>query len=271
MQNCSVSQNIYSGVYKITFPNNKVYIGISNNIYRRMLEHNTDFRNNLPIEKAIQKYGKITEFDILEQIDSENRSLMREREKYWILKYNSNKKEFGYNISEGGDGADIGSNNQQAKLTQEQFQQVYKDLIENKLSIQEIANKYEMNISSISRLNNGVTYFHSNINYPIRKEKPGVAGTNSGNSKFSEEDINNIYNLLRFQLNLSMKQIAEQYHVYASTIQNINNGKTYYNKELSYPLREPKTGKKKLTQQQVLNIINEIKNNPQQSLASIGR
>ena len=55
-----------------------------------------------------------------------------------------------------------------------------------------------MNISSISRLNNGVTYFHSNINYPIRKEKPGVAGTNSGNSKFSEEDINNIYNLLRF-------------------------------------------------------------------------
>ena len=58
MQDCSVNL-IYSGVYKITFPNNKVYIGISNNIYRRMLEHNTDFRNNLPLEKARQKYGKI--------------------------------------------------------------------------------------------------------------------------------------------------------------------------------------------------------------------
>ena len=30
------------------------------------------------------------------------------------------KKEFGYNISEGGDGADIGSKNQQAKLTEEE-------------------------------------------------------------------------------------------------------------------------------------------------------
>lgn len=271
MQNCSVSQNIYSGVYKITFPNNKIYIGISNNIYRRMLEHNTDFRNNLPLEKAIQKYGKITEFDILEQINPENRSFMREREKYWILKYNSNKKQFGYNISEGGDGADIGSNNQQAKLTEEQFQEVYKDLINNELTLQQIAQKYEMHISSISRLNNGIHYFHSNINYPIRKEKPGVAGIKSGNSKFTQEDINNIYNLLQFSLDLSMKQIAEQYNVYASTIQNINNGKTYYNKNLSYPLREPKTGKKKLNQQQVLNIINEIKNNPKESLASIGR
>ena len=60
-----------------------------------------------------------------------------------------------------------------------------------------------------------------------------------------------------------MKKIAEQYNVYASTIQNINKGKTYFNKNFSYPLREPKTGKKKLSQEQVLNIINEIKNNPQ--------
>ena len=52
MQDCSVNL-VYSGVYKITFPNNKIYIGISNNIYRRMLEHNNDFRNKLPIEYAI--------------------------------------------------------------------------------------------------------------------------------------------------------------------------------------------------------------------------
>ena len=45
--------DIYFGVYKITFPNDKIYIGISNNMYRRMLEHNTDFRNNLPIERAV--------------------------------------------------------------------------------------------------------------------------------------------------------------------------------------------------------------------------
>lgn len=270
MQDCSIN-NVYSGVYKITFPNNKVYIGISNNIYRRMLEHNSDFRNNLPIEKAIQKYGKITEFVILEEINPNNRELMREREKFWISVFNSNKKEFGYNISEGGDGADIGSNNHQAKLTEEQYQQVYKDLIDNKLSLQEIADKYEMHLSSISYLNNGHTYFHSTIDYPIRKTKPKVAGINSGNSKFSQQDIENIWTLLQFHPELSMKQIADKYSVYASTIQNINQGKTYINPNLTYPLRESKTGKRKLSNEQVFQIISEIKNNPKESLASIGR
>lgn len=270
IQDCSVN-NIYSGVYKITFPNNKIYIGISNNIYRRMLEHNSDFRNNLPIEKAIQKYGKITEFVILEEINPNNRELMREREKFWILTFNSNKKEFGYNISEGGDGADIGSNNSQAKLTEEQYQQVYKDLIDNKLSLQEIADKYEMHLSSISNLNNGHTYFHSTVDYPIRKTKPKIAGINSGNSKFSQQDIENIWKLLQFNPELSMKQIADKYSVYPSTIQNINKGKTYINSNLTYPLRESKTGKRKLSNEQVLQIISEIKNNPKESLASIGR
>lgn len=270
MQDCSVNK-VYSGVYKITFPNNKVYIGISNNIYRRMLEHNSDFRNNLPIERAIQKYGKITEFIILEEISPNNRELMREREKFWISTFNSNKKEFGYNVSEGGDGADIGSNNSQAKLTEEQYQQVYKDLIDNKLSLQEIADKYEMHLSSISYLNNGHTYFHSTINYPIRKTKPKVAGINSGNSKFSQEDIENIWKLLQFNPELSMKQIADKYGVWPGTIQNINQGKTYINPNLTYPLRESKTGKRKLSNEQVFQIISEIKNNPKESLASIGR
>lgn len=269
MQDCSVNL-VYSGVYKITFPNNKIYIGISNNIYRRMLEHNSNFRNNLPIEFAIQKYGKITEFDILEEINPENRTLMRDREKFWIKTFNSNKKEFGYNISEGGDGADIGSHNAQAKLTEEQLQSVYRDLLDNKLTMQQIADKYEMHLSSISNINNGHHYFHSSINYPIRKTKPGVAGINSGNSKFSKEDIDNIIQLL-IENKLSIQEIASLYNVYDTTIRNINNGKTYKNNKLSYPLREFQTGKRKLTQQQVDEIIKEIKNNPRESLASIGR
>ena len=236
-----------------------------------MLEHNNDFRNNLPIERAIKKYGKITEFDILEEIDPENREFMREREKFWICVFNSNQKEFGYNVSEGGDGADIGSHNQQAKLTEEQYQQVYQDLLDTQLSLQEIADKYKMHLSSISNLNNGHTYFHSSIEYPIRKSKPKVAGINSGNSKFTKEDIENIWFLLQFKPELTMKQIADNYNVYPSTIQNINSGKTYINKDFHYPLRESKVGKRKLNHEQVFQIIKEIKNNPKESLASIGR
>ena len=102
---------------------------------------------------------------------------------------------------------------------------------------------------------------HSSIQYPIRRTKPKVAGINSGNSKFTQEDIENIYSLLISKPELSMKQIAEKYNVYASTIQNINNGKTYTNNNFSYPLRESKTGKRKLSNEQVIQVINEIKNN----------
>lgn len=270
MVDCSIN-TVYSGVYKITFPNDKIYIGISNHIYRRMLEHNTDFRNNLPIEKAIKKYGKITEFELLEEIPVNNRKLMREREKYWINFYKSNNKENGYNISNGGDGADVGYQNHQAKFTKEKLQLVYNDLKDNKLSLEQIANKYNINISSISRINNGHTYHQENIIYPIRKEKPFVAGINSGNSKFSQTDIDNIYQLLKNNIELSMKQIALMYNVDPSIIQNINNGKTYKNINFSYPLRNPKTGKRKIDDETIKQIIEEIKNNPKESLASISR
>ena len=68
LQELSDKEHIYSGVYMIVFPNDKRYIGISNNIRRRMNEHNVDFRNNLPIESAIKKYGKINNFILLEEI-----------------------------------------------------------------------------------------------------------------------------------------------------------------------------------------------------------
>lgn len=40
LDNCPIVQ----GVYKINFPNGKSYIGISNNILRRIHEHNNDKR-----------------------------------------------------------------------------------------------------------------------------------------------------------------------------------------------------------------------------------
>ena len=272
MQDCSV-KTIYSGIYKITFPNNKVYIGRSNNIYRRMLEHNNDFRNKLPIEYAIMKYGKIKEFDILELVD--NIEEMRIKEIEWIQYYDSTNRNKGYNISIGGDGSDPGCLNSQAKFTEEQIQLLYKELKENlNESLEQIAEKYNIHISTLSRINNGHSYYHSMVQYPIRDAKAckqTISGTKNKNSKFKQEDLYNIYDLLKNNQNLSMKKIAEQYGVWASTIQNINLGKTYYNENLTYPLRKPKTGSRKLTQKQVEEIIKEIKQNPKESLASISR
>lgn len=271
LQKLSDSDYIYSGVYMIIFPNNKKYIGISNNIRRRMNEHNTDFRNNLPVERAIQKYGKITDFILLEEIAAENRELMRQQEKYWIAKYHSNNKEFGYNVSEGGDGADAGSNNSQAKFTEEQIQQIYQDLRDNKETMTDMAKKYQIDLSSLSCINNGKTYFHSNEIYPIRygfaKIKKGIK---NHNSKFDEATLNQIFKLLK-ENNLSMRDIAKQFQVAESTIHNINKGTTYIKENEQYPLRKSKTGAQKLTQEQVLDIIYRLKNEPNKSISQIGR
>lgn len=268
-------KDVYSGVYKITFPNGKVYIGISNNIYRRMLEHNTDFRNNLPIEHAIQKYGKITEFELLEQINPSDRTAMREREKYWINYFNSNNKNYGYNVSEGGDGASMGSLNHEAKFTEEEIKVIYEELANNlELSLQDLANKYGVHLSTISNINNGKRYYHSSVIYPIRdskKCKKIISGLRSGNSYLTVEQLHNIYQDLIEEEDLSMKQIATKYDVSPTIIQNINIGKTYHNEDFIYPLRKPKTGAKKLTIQQVEEIIRTIKTKSNVSLAQIAR
>lgn len=275
MQDCSVNQ-VYSGIYKITFPNGKIYIGRSNNIYRRMLEHNNDFRNKLPIEYAIQKYGRITEFDIIEEISPENINLSREREIYWIKFYNSTNKEKGYNISSGGDGAGLGSENPQAKFTEEQIQEIYKELKENlNTSMEDIAKKHNISISTLSNINQGHSYFHSAVKYPIRDSKQSkiiISGTKNYNSNLNKEELSQIVELLQNKNSMSMVEIANKFNVGPTVIQNINNGKTYLNKSLLYPLRKShKTGARKLTNEQVQQIIQEIKDNPKESLASISR
>lgn len=270
LENCS-PKDILSGIYKIDFPSGKIYIGLSNNIRRRIIEHNTDFRNNLPIESAIKKYGKIKEFILLEEIPAENRILMQEREQYWINFYNATNKNIGYNISKGGDGANFGADNHEAKLTEETYQEIVYCL-KNKLelSLLDIAKIYDIKQSTISRLNNGHTYFHSSIAYPIRRQQ-GKKGLSNCNSYLSEKDIQDIINELKKDL-LTMKEISLKFNTSPTVIRNINIGKTYYNPQNSYPIRKQhKTGAKKLSNKEVLNAIKEIQHNPNESLASISR
>lgn len=89
------------GIYKITFPNQKIYIGKSIDIKRRMFEHNSISANKTPCDNAVNKYGKIIEIEILEFIN--NIAELNEREKYWIQYYNSTDRRIGYNISAGGE------------------------------------------------------------------------------------------------------------------------------------------------------------------------
>ena len=102
------------GIYKITKKENgKSYIGQSNNIQRRFLEHK--YKKDIPIELAIQKYGiDAFTFEILEECSLDE---LDSKEIYWIEYYNTYKG-FGYNCSPGGEN-NRGENNGRTKLTNE--------------------------------------------------------------------------------------------------------------------------------------------------------
>lgn len=78
------------------------------------------------------------------------------------------------------------------------------------------------------------------IGYNILKNRnvSGKRGIENCNSKFNEQQLNEIINLLINNTKLSYKDIANLYQVSQNTILNISQGNTYFNPNLSYPLRQ---------------------------------
>lgn len=93
-------------IYKITNRiNEKVYIGqTSLTLNHRLQQHIKDSKRknikNRPLYKAFRKYG-YENFDI-EIVEECSNNVVDEREKYWIMYYNSYKN--GYNATLGGEG-----------------------------------------------------------------------------------------------------------------------------------------------------------------------
>lgn len=105
------------GIYKIVNNiNGKFYVGQSNDIDRRFVEHCSPSRykqSNIPVDWAIHKYGKENfSLIILQECSIEE---LNELETYWIDK--TNAIEEGYNCNRGGDCASRGEWNPRAKLS----------------------------------------------------------------------------------------------------------------------------------------------------------
>ena len=150
------------GIYKIQNKiNNKIYIGQSVHIERRFQEHCFPSKTSV-ISKAIQKYGKDNFiFDIVEEC---NIGELNEKEWYWIKYYNCLVPN-GYNVTE--DTETIHTNYRYKN--KDEILLIINDLLYSSLSMQEIANKYNINKSNISRINRGETHKQINLTYPLRK------------------------------------------------------------------------------------------------------
>ena len=81
---------IIIGIYKITNPNNKIYIGASKNLTKRLQIHykySCNIKSQIKLYNSFLKYGiENHKFEIIENCSIEN---LFEREIYWINFYNS--------------------------------------------------------------------------------------------------------------------------------------------------------------------------------------
>lgn len=246
-----------SGIYKIDFPNNKSYIGKAVDIKRRMVEHNNDLRQPV-LYAAIQKYfnGNIQEFFILEE--NVPREKLNERERYYIALYQSNNKELGYNLTEGGDGAALGLDNVASKFTQEDLNNIISLLQTTDVPMYQIAESYKCSRATIERLNSGETYYNQNLTYPIRKNKyVPKGGCQNGNSSLTEEQLANLINDLK-DMSLSNKDITLKYNICQTTLTNINNGRAYYNSDIDYPIRKRNESRARIFTLEELLLVKEM-------------
>ena len=231
--------------------NNKVYIGQSNDPKYRFNQHCRPNNDNSLIDLAIQKYGK--EHFTMSILEGPIRNY-NEREKYYILKYNSLRPN-GYNILEGGNEPPLfkGIEHPEAKIkTNIELEKIVSDLRFTKNSIRDIAKKFNVSPSCVSDINLGNTYYNSNIEYPLRKN-PNPAG------KLTQEDIEEIIYTLKFSYS-SYEDIGKRYGVEGRAISRINSGTYHKQDDISYPIRQYRATKNagQLTYHQVSEIIELI-------------
>lgn len=268
------------GIYKINFPNGKIYIGLSKDIQRRLKEHlygNKDTPCDNAIRKYFQNINEIT-FDILDKYDELNYEILSEREKYWIEYYESTDKTKGYNLTPGG--LIIKGDCETlpwAKFTLKEIISIYNDLLDREKYpfIYQIAEKYQVTRNTIADINSGKTYHIDSYNYPIRdtkNEKPYFLGSNNPNASLSEETILQTISLI-LNSSKTFKTIAREMNLSESTVGRINKGDkiSYSFCEYSYPLRNTQVKHSKIIEEaELTNIYNDLLNSSL-SIAAIAK
>ena len=263
-----------SGIYQIIFDNDKSYIGLSNDIRRRMVEHcGKDLRDHpeLPISRAIKTH-KIKDIVILEEIDADDREKLKEREIYWIKYFGTfEDKSKGYNLTPGGDGASHGVYNTSASLSQEQLDKIIDLLLNSSLTYEEIKNIVKCNnIKIITGVNTGEHYRNDKYTYPLRKKDIKRFELENKQSKFynNEELLNKIIEALK-NPQLSLKEISSLYDVSESTLILINAGKKYKMDSEVYPLRAKNANQKRIFSEEEMTLIKYLLQNTRKSMTEI--
>ena len=158
-------QKPYGYIYKIEFPNGKVYIGLTTtSLKQRKKEHKSCAKAGIKkyLYNALRSYNMIDKFELIEIDTADTLQELREKEIMYIFEYNSHYIDgYGYNMTYGGEGVNgwVPSQEQREKLSEvgkkyfretpgareknsEAQKKYYEDNLEAKLKMSEIKKAY---------------------------------------------------------------------------------------------------------------------------------
>ena len=198
--------------------NGKCYIGQTvSSLRKRASRHIADAlytNDSYAFHKAIRKYGREAfNFRIIE--DNISLEQLDEREKYWIAYYHSyiyDEQCNGYNMTQGGN-----TNLKDAlrKLSDKDINKIKSTLINTTLPITQIAKIFNVSIYAISDINNGKSWYQSDIIHPLRKHNQ---------REITYHMYFRIIEMLKSNW-FSANYIASKFNITESVVSNINTGK----------------------------------------------
>lgn len=103
------------GIYKITNPNGKIYVGQSINIKKRFTDYKYPKKNQTKIYYSIEKYGYLNHtFEVIEECETE---ILNERERYWQDYYDVLNKGLNCRLTETNDKTGFFSEESKLKIS----------------------------------------------------------------------------------------------------------------------------------------------------------
>lgn len=237
------------GVYGIiNIKNNKIYIGSSNDIYYRWKTHklllSRNSHDNIYLQSDWNLYSEDNFiFEIIEYCDKETKL---QKEQYYIIKYNSLDRQYGYNINNAYSQSGLYSsqnkkgyntNSSHRKYSEAQVKRVIRLLLDSDISYNRIAELTNTSFRLVSDIysKNSWLYLTNGIVFPRRTKK------------INEYQANEVNKLL--QLGYKDTDISKKTNIPISIIQSIRLGISWKNKKTN-----------RLSKEDIINIINDYNN-----------
>ena len=138
-------QKPYGYIYKIEFPNGKVYIGLTTtSLKQRKSGHRNCAKRNInrPLYNALRRYTMEDTFELMEIDTADTEEELCRKEIMYISKYNSFDIKYGYNMTLGGEGPNGWVPSQEQRQNMSEAQKKYWENSEVRERRSEVRKKY---------------------------------------------------------------------------------------------------------------------------------